>query len=113
MSEVVGEPVLLGQAGISKRDIWLQVSKIRSSRAFENQKVLKKILDFLVAEALAGRVPSPPDIAEECKKEDFDEGDASVRRNMGRLREKLAEYYRVEATPNEFWLDIPDRQRAA
>jgi hypothetical protein len=102
------EIVLLGQAGWSKEAIDLQVARICSSRAFDNQELSRKLLRYLVAEALLGRVPHPPDIEANIKdKEKVSRG--YVRAAAFRLRRCLKQYNR-EAKPTEIRLEVPDEE---
>jgi hypothetical protein len=86
-----------------------QVRKILDSAAFRNTEVLKKLLEYL------SRQDSAADLKEYTvgieafgKPQDYDpRTDSSVRVQAGKLRLKLAEYYRTEGATDPVIIELP------
>jgi len=89
-----------------------QVQKILHSQAFRNTEVLKRLLDYLGRQAVADPAG---DIKEYTvgveafgKPSDYDpQTDSSVRVQVGKLRQKLDEYYRTEGTADPMVVGLP------
>jgi hypothetical protein len=111
-AEGIEELVPLGQTGISEGDILRQVETLCHSTAFEKRRNAKKLLKYLVSQALIGRVPRVGEIAAAVLgKRNLDRGDAQVRTETGKLRRHLAQHYAsVEAKRDEIRFNIPPRQ---
>jgi len=89
-----------------------QVDRVLHSRTFETSEVHRHLLEYLVQQSLAGDGDSLKEytIGLEAfgKSHDYDpRRDSIVRFQSGRLRQKLAEYYRSEATPDEIRITFP------
>ena len=86
-----------------------QVRRILESRTFRNTEVLKRLLDYLARQNRADELKEYTIGVEAFgKPADYDpQTDSSVRVQIGKLRQKLDEYYRTEATPNEVTVELP------
>jgi hypothetical protein len=89
-----------------------QIRKILVSRTFRNTEVLKRLLEYLGQQSLAGRADDLKEytvgVEAFSKPSDYDpRSDASVRVQAGKLRQKLEEYYRTEAQPDEPLVELP------
>lgn len=89
-----------------------QVEKILHSQAFRNTEVLKRLLDYLVRQALrdpAGEIKEYTVGVEAFgKPQDYDpRTDSSVRVQVGKLRQKLDEYYRTEGADDALVVLLP------
>jgi len=102
--------VLLGQAGIPEADINKQVEVLCASDAFDNRPRSRDLLDYLVREALAGRVPSQTDVAKLFGLKGLDSGESNLRGITKQLRDSLAWHYKEFAEPGEIRLEFPERQ---
>jgi hypothetical protein len=89
-----------------------QVRRILESRTFHHTEVLKRLLEYLARQAL----DNPSEELKEYtvgieafgKPSDYDpQSDSSVRVQAGKLRQKLDEYYRTEAAPGEWAVELP------
>jgi NB-ARC domain len=72
---------------------------IIKSAAFDGKRVLQRMLEYLVNSAISGSSITEETIANQVfgRGDTFERaGDSFVRRNMGRLRSRLVEYYRTE-----------------
>jgi hypothetical protein len=89
-----------------------QVRRILESRTFRNTEVLKRLLDYLARQNHTDELKEYTIGVEAFgKPPDYDpQLDSSVRVQIGKLRLKLDEYYRTEATPDEVLLDLPKGQ---
>lgn len=101
--------VPLGQAGVEEDEVKAQVETLCHSPAFENQGNPKKLLRYLVPLSLAGKRPTPREIALKCfGRKHYDPGDAHVRNTANKLRECLEEHYgSAEARPKEIRFCLP------
>jgi hypothetical protein len=89
-----------------------QVRKLLESRTFHNTEVLKRLLDYLARQALENHAD---DLKEYTigvegfgKPADYDpRTDSSVRVQIGKLRQKLDEYYRTEGADDEIVIELP------
>jgi hypothetical protein len=89
-----------------------QIRKILGSRAFRNTEVLKRLLEYLGEQALAGQGDELKEytVGVEAfgKPADYDpRSDASVRVLAGKLRQKLEEYHRTEGFDDELIVELP------
>jgi hypothetical protein len=89
-----------------------QIRKILESRTFKNTEVLKRLLEYLGRQAMAGQADELKEytVGVEAfgKLPDYDpRTDASVRVQAGKLRQKLEEYYRTEGPDDEFVVELP------
>jgi hypothetical protein len=89
-----------------------QIRKILESRTFKNTEVLKRLLEYLGRQAMAGQAGELKEytVGVEAfgKSPDYDpRTDASVRVQAGKLRQKLEEYYRTEGPDDEFVVELP------
>jgi hypothetical protein len=89
-----------------------QLNRVLQSEAFRNSESLRHLLAYVAEKSLA----DPPEELKEytigieaCgKPPSYDpQKDASVRVQMGRLRQKLDEYYRAEGARDPIVLDLP------
>lgn len=104
--------VSLGQSGIPVEDIRRQVETLCHSAALENQTNAKKLLRYLVNQAMNGKVPSADDIGRDVLgKRYFGFDDSQVRVETGKLRKRLDRHYASpEVQPEEIRFDIPRHQ---
>ena len=89
-----------------------QVRKILESRTFHSTEVLKRLLDYLARQALENHADDLKEytIGVEAfgKPSDYDpQTDSLVRVQIGKLRQKLDEYYRREAADDETVIELP------
>lgn len=111
MSALPGAEPRRVRVNIPPPEVDRQLERICKSKAFRGLDNAERILRYLVAETLEGRVPRPKDIAlHGLGKENFDRGDSQVRKDTGKLRGKLNEYYLTEAKDDEIWFEVPERQ---
>jgi hypothetical protein len=105
-------PVPLAQAGIPRPEVEWQLEKLRGSRALEGKHSEKNLLEYLVRESLAGNLNRlrVPTITDELFGK-YLPGDSRARREAGKLRKHLEEYYASSAAqPGEVRFTIPDGQ---
>jgi hypothetical protein len=103
--------VLLGQSGIPVGAIEQQIEIITRSPAFEGKYRTKELLQYLVEQAVAGKVPRVADVARAVfKKEQFFNDDAIVRNTLSKLRELLEEHYKEHAKAGEIQFHIRPRE---
>lgn len=89
-----------------------QVRRVLESRTFHNTEVLKRLLDYLARQAFENHAD---DLKEYTigvegfgKPADYDpQTDSSVRVQIGKLRQKLDEYYRLEGADDEIVIELP------
>src|SRR5258708_38019128 len=89
-----------------------QLARIVASNSFRRRRKLSVLLEYLVAETMAGRTDqlTQKKIAAEVFKDSFDpQSDVAVRISASRLRDSLNEYYRREAQPDEIRIHMPPR----
>jgi len=86
-----------------------QVRRILESRTFRNTEVLKRLLDYLARQNHAEELKEYTIGVEAFgKPSDYDpQTDSSVRVQIGKLRQKLEEYYRSESPEDEIRIDLP------
>jgi hypothetical protein len=89
-----------------------QVERILHSETFRNSEVLRRLLRFLAEKSLAGEGDQLKEytigIDALGKPPSYDpRQDSVVRIQVGRLRQKLAEYYRKEGKDDPILIDLP------
>jgi hypothetical protein len=92
-----------------------QVDRILLSTTFHGRDALKRLLAYLADRTIEG---SAGDLKEYTigidvfhKPEGYDpQADGSVRQHVGKLRQKLDEYYRAEGTADPIRIELPKRQ---
>lgn len=89
-----------------------QVERIFQSRTFRSSDVLRHLLSYLVDASLAGTSDELKEytVAVDAlgKPASYDpRQESAVRMQVGRLRQKLAEYYRTEGTHDPVVVDLP------
>lgn len=82
-------------------DIEYQLMRLCEADSFFAQERPREILNYLVAEALAGRVPEAADVAAMLGRPNLEAGDSYVRTSKNRLANRLEEYYSKRANPGE------------
>lgn len=104
--------VPLAVANIAEEEVSAQVETLCHSPAFENQENARKLLRYLVGPNLAGKEPTPREIAlSGLGMQNFGPGDSHVRNTANKLRECLEEHYAsAEAKPGEIRLWLPARR---
>jgi len=88
------------------------VERILNSKTFRNAEVLRRLLSFLAQKSIAGEADHLKEYAVGIdalgKPPDYDpRQDSVVRIQIGRLRHKLADYYRAEGKGDPIVIDIP------
>jgi len=94
-----------------------QIDRLTTSQAFRNRLTLQRLLRFLGEHSLDS---AAPDLKEYTvgvelfgKPESYDpQADPSARVQLGKLRQKLDEYYRTEGASDPLILEIPQRRFA-
>ena len=89
-----------------------QVERIFQSKAFRSSDVLRHLLSYLVDASLAGTADDLKEytVAVDAlgKPSSYDpRQESAVRMQVGRLRQKLAEYYRTEGVDDPIVVDLP------
>jgi hypothetical protein len=89
-----------------------QVERIFQSKAFRSSDVLRQLLSYLVDASLAGNADELKEytVAVDAlgKPSSYDpRQESAVRMQVGRLRQKLVEYYRTEGVDDPVVLDLP------
>lgn len=89
-----------------------QVERIFQSRTFRSSDVLRRLLSYLVDASLAGTADALKEytVAVDAlgKPASYDpRQESAVRMQVGRLRQKLAEYYRTEGIDDAIQVDLP------
>ena len=105
------------EAEITAQAVQAEVEKILASQTLRGKETLRSLLSYLVEKTLNG---SPETLKEYTigveafgKPETYDpQEDASVRVQVGRLRQKLEEYYRTEGAQDALVIELPKRQFA-
>jgi hypothetical protein len=92
-----------------------QVDRVLASGTFQGRESLKRLLAYLserTADGTAGDLKEYTiGIEVFHKPEGYDpQQDGSVRQHVGKLRQKLAEYYRSEGAADAIRIDLPKRQ---
>jgi hypothetical protein len=89
-----------------------QVQRIIQSKAFRTSEVHRNLLQYLAEKSLSGTADSLKEYTVGldvfAKPESYDPRQESVvRMHVGRLRQKLAEYYRSEGVDDPIFIDVP------
>jgi hypothetical protein len=89
-----------------------QVQRIIQSKAFRTSEVHRNLLQYLCEKSLSGTADSLKEYTVGldvfAKPESYDPRQESVvRMHLGRLRQKLAEYYRSEGVDDPIFVDVP------
>jgi hypothetical protein len=92
-----------------------ELEKILGAKTLRGKETLRVLLTYLVEKTLDGVAGTLKEytIGVEAfgKREDYDpQEDASVRVQIGRLRQKLEEYYRTEGTDDPLVIELPKRR---
>jgi hypothetical protein len=89
-----------------------QVERVVNSETFRNAEVLRRLLKFLAEKSIAGEANQLKEYTVATdglgKPASYDPGhDSLVRIQIGRLRSRLADYYRTEGERDPILLDVP------
>jgi hypothetical protein len=89
-----------------------QVERILHSNEFRSSEVLRRLLRFLAEKSVAGEADQLKEYSVAIdglgKNPAYDpRQNSAVRIQVGRLRQRLAEYYRTEGKADEFIIDLP------
>src|SRR5882757_2427401 len=90
----------------------IQIQRIVSSKAFKTSEVHRNLLTYLAEKSLAGTAQNLKEYTVGLdvfgKPSSYDPRQESVvRMHVGRLRQKLAEYYRTEGQDDPVIVDLP------
>src|SRR6185436_6281672 len=90
----------------------VQIQRIVSSKAFKTSEVHRNLLNYLADKSLAGEAQNLKEYTVGLdvfgKPSSYDPRQESVvRMHVGRLRQKLAEYYRTEGVADPIIVDLP------
>lgn len=90
----------------------IQIQRIVSSKAFKTSEVHRNLLNYLADKSLAGEAQNLKEYTVGLdvfgKPSSYDPRTESVvRMHVGRLRQKLAEYYRTEGVDDPIIVDLP------
>src|SRR6202171_808277 len=103
-----------GERPITARDeaITAEVERILESNTFRNSDALRRLLKFLADKMLSGEADQLKEYSVGLdalgKPATYDpRHDSTVRIQVGRLRQKLAEYYRTEGKEDRLIVDLP------
>lgn len=84
------------------------LERVLASRTFSNAPNMGKLLEFCVQETISGRRQTQVAIAEILNYREFDSlQHSNVRREMGRLRNKLRDYYDQEGASDPLIISVP------
>jgi hypothetical protein len=105
-------PPVQATSGLTDEKILAQVDQIIQSEAFRNSGVLRRLLKFLADKYVSGEAQQLKEytVAVEAlgRPSTYDpRHESAVRIQVGRLRQKLAEYYRTEGSSEEIIIDLP------
>jgi len=89
-----------------------QVQRIVQSKAFRTSEVHRNLLQYLAEKSLSGAADALKEYTVGldvfAKPASYDPRQESVvRMHVGRLRQKLAEYYRTEGAGDPIFVDVP------
>src|ERR1700684_3201106 len=89
-----------------------QVQRIIQSKAFRTSEVHRNLLNYLAEKSLSGMADSLKEYTVGldvfAKPASFDpRQESAVRMHVGRLRQKLADYYRTEGAADPVIVDLP------
>src|ERR1700722_6427646 len=97
---------------VEEKALQSEVDRILHSDELRASEVLRRLLKFLADKSLAGEADQLKEYAVAIdglgKDPSYDpRHNSAVRIQVGRLRQKLAEYYRTEGVHDEFVVDLP------
>src|SRR5580658_11296581 len=89
-----------------------QIQRILQSKAFRTSEVQRNLLNYLAEKSMAGTADNLKEYVVGLdvfgKPASYDpRQESTVRMHVGRLRQKLAEYYRLEGTEDPVVVDLP------
>ncbi len=89
-----------------------QIDRILHSEEFRSSEVLRRLLTYLADKAISGEADQLKEYVIAIdglgKPSSYDpQHNSAVRIQVGRLRQKLAEYYRAEGKDDEVIIDLP------
>src|SRR3954462_10048727 len=90
----------------------IQIQRIVSSKAFKTSEVHRNLLNYLAGKSLSGEAQNLKEYTVGLdvfgKPPSYDPRQESVvRMHVGRLRQKLAEYYRTDGVADPIIVDLP------
>src|SRR6185503_4607384 len=97
---------------IATTELQEQVDRIVHSEQFRSSEVLRRLLTFLMEKAVAGEADNLKEYVVAIdglgKSPSYDpQHNSAVRIQMGRLRQRLAEYYRSTGKDDPILIDLP------
>jgi hypothetical protein len=101
-----------GMVGVEQQTSQAQVQRILQSKTFRTSEVHKNLLSYLADKSLAGEADSLKEYTVGldvfAKPSSYDpRQESTVRMHVGRLRQKLAEYYRTDGVNDPVIVDLP------
>jgi hypothetical protein len=104
--------MLLEDQSTMAEPIHQQIERIVHSEQFRSSEVLRRLLTFLSEKAIAGEADNLKEYVVAIdglgKSSTYDpQHNSAVRIQMGRLRQRLAEYYRTEGKDDPMIVDLP------
>src|ERR1700710_1065642 len=104
--------MLLEDKSTMAEPIQQQIERIVHSEQFRSSEVLRRLLTFLSEKAIAGEADNLKEYVVAIdglgKPATYDpQHNSAVRIQMGRLRQRLAEYYRSEGENDPIVVDLP------
>lgn len=104
--------LLQEERSVQSEPVQQQVDRILHSEQFRSSEVLRRLLSFLTEKALAGEADTLKEYVVAIdglgKSVNYDpQHNSTVRIQMGRLRQRLAEYYREEGKDDPIIVDLP------
>jgi hypothetical protein len=104
--------MLLEDKSTMAEPIQQQIQRIVQSEQFRSSEVLRRLLTFLSEKAIAGEADNLKEYVVAIdglgKSSTYDpQHNSAVRIQMGRLRQRLAEYYRTEGKTDPMIVDLP------
>ena len=98
--------------GLEQEASQAQIQRILQSKTFRTSEVHKNLLSYLAEKSLAGEADSLKEYTVGldvfAKPSSYDpRQESTVRMHVGRLRQKLAEYYRTEGVDDPVIVDLP------
>jgi hypothetical protein len=110
--EVGGQVAQAGALQVQDRPTLAEIDRILQSGIFKNAEALRRLLRFLADRMLAGEADQLKEYTVGIdglgKPPTYDPRlDSTVRIQVGRLRQKLAEYYRTEGKQDPLIIDLP------
>src|SRR5208282_6306588 len=101
-----------GMVGVEQEASLAQIQRILQSKTFRTSEVHKHLLTYLAEKSLAGEADGLKEYTVGldvfAKPATYDpRQESTVRMHVGRLRQKLAEYYRTEGVDDLVVVDLP------